>query len=100
MSHKLKCGCVVSDSNDTAVKKGFILGGATEKRCEEHMPAKKTSGEPQYETGTAQEVLKAACEIAIRARDNDIFYGRGQASVAHHQAQIRDFRRMGGLDNE
>lgn len=38
MSHKRKCGCVISDSNDSWVRRGFSLTGETLQRCAEHAP--------------------------------------------------------------
>jgi hypothetical protein len=36
MSHKLKCGCVIADANDRAVKKGYELGGYVKEFCATH----------------------------------------------------------------
>ena len=36
MSHTRKCGCVIADGRDRAVRKGYVLGGYVKAFCEEH----------------------------------------------------------------
>ena len=36
MSHKKKCGCVIADGKDRAVRKGFELGGYVKEFCKYH----------------------------------------------------------------
>ena len=58
---------------------------------------------PQYETGTHDEVLKAMANAAIREENKSInFYlaamQKPEKSVTKCEAKIRDFRKLGGLD--
>ena len=68
---------------------------------------------PQYESGTEQEVLSEMAEEAIRSLEHDIHMrtadskGRGVAWCAKvtmrnnfDYAKIRDFEKLGGIDDE
>lgn len=46
MSYKRKCGCTIADGEDTAVRKGYELGGYVKSFCEEH----EVKGNPMTNT--------------------------------------------------
>ena len=47
MSHKLKCGCVITDSKNPEVRKGFCVGGSFQSFCAEHDPKNQPKAKPK-----------------------------------------------------
>lgn len=43
MSHKKACGCVIADSKDSDVRRGFALGGYIKQRCDKHIKEQEAS---------------------------------------------------------
>lgn len=81
----LKCGCKVSTSSDSWVKKGFEMSGAVQKKCEQHKGNGADNAKRPYATNTKRRTYTVTDETHEQLRK----LGQGNASAGIREAVKR-----------